>query len=397
MNNYIVAILLLFSEAIFAQTKIDSLEMQNLHLDKELFEQSQQIEKLKDQLNQQNNIADTAGKVIDWSAMIFSLFVIILGFAGWFAGSKFAKIDELKKELEDLLKEFKGQLDKEQKAIVELKQDFEKDKELSFKLLFPIIEGQWFSYQGDSEKAIHRFKEVQQLIPEHPIVINRLNKLLIDSGKLDEAISNLEKFTLKFPDNTKVKYRLAQAYRRNRQLDNAESVIKDVAFSKNNASALYEYGTIKLLKQDFKDAEDALIKSNRAYIAESGTPRDWVFVNLALSQFLQNKTDLADINIRKSIEILKEKLERIPKHPNVNGSLGFALVIEQTNLIEANNLLKKSLLLGLPIMIACSFRDRLLLFQTLKKEDKKINDILNMLNVYIQSESQKIKEVESDQ
>ena len=48
-------------------------------------------------------------------------------------------------------------------------------------------------------------------------------------------------------------------------------------------------------------------------------------------------------------------------------------------------------------MIACSFRDRLLLFQALKKEDKKINEILNMLNTYIQSESKKINEVESDQ
>jgi predicted Zn-dependent protease len=367
--------------------------MQNLRLRQEFSEQSQQIEKLKEQLNQQNNIADTAGKVIDWSAMIFGLFVIILGFAGWFAGNKFAKIDELKKELEDLLKGFKEQFTVEQNSISELKREFEKEKDASLKTLFPIIEGQWYSYQGDSDAAIERFKEVQKIIPEHPIVMSKLNKLLIYSGKIDEAIKNLESLTAKYPDDVKIKYILAEAYRRNGQLDIAENVIREVALTSNHPTSLYEYGTIKLRKKEFAVAEEILIKSHRSYTSEDGEPRVWVLTNLALAQLLQNKTDLSKVNITKSIEILKNRIQRTPKHQFFWANLGLALVVEQKSLAEAHEAFKKAVNFGLQVSLAQSYQERLELILEIRGDNKQIRSMIATLKECIEDNKLKSNEI----
>lgn len=394
MKKYIIIILLGICHPLFAPpTKIDSLEMQNKELSLQVKKQNEKIEKLNEEIKEQNNIADTAGKVIDWSAMIFGLFVIILGFAGWFAGSKFAKIDELKKELEDLLKGFKEQFSIEQKSISDLKIDFEKEKEVSLKTLFPIIEGQWYSYQGDSETAIERFKEVQKIIPEHPIVISKLNKLLIYSGKIEEAIKNLEILTVKYPNDLKVKYILAEAYRRNGQLDVAEDVIKEVALTTNHATSLYEYGTIKLRKKEFSEAEEILIKSHRSYTGEGGEPRVWVLTNLALAQLLQNKTDLSKSNVKKSIEILKDRIQRTPKHPFFWGNLGLATVVEQENLTEAHKIFKTAISLGLQLTLAQSYLDRLELILEIRGENKLIKEMIATLKGYIEDNYQKSSEM----
>jgi len=100
--------------------KINNFVSNNKDLNLQLQQTSKEIKDLKNELLKHTSISDTAGKIIDWSAMIFGLFVIILGIAGWIAGKEFSEVRKLKVELKELLSEFRLELKKEQREIEDL-------------------------------------------------------------------------------------------------------------------------------------------------------------------------------------------------------------------------------------------------------------------------------------
>ena len=124
--------------------------------------------------------------------MFFAIFVLILGFAGYIASKRFNKVEELAKEYEKLLTAANERYSREIADIKNLKENFEKEKEVSLKLLFPLLEAQWFFYQGDFEKTIMSYKKAQLIQPNNVLINNKLNKILVETGRIEEAIKNLE-------------------------------------------------------------------------------------------------------------------------------------------------------------------------------------------------------------
>jgi len=223
------------------------------------------------------------------------------------------------------------------------------------------------------------------LIPEHPILINRINRILVDNGKVGEAINNLENLVGKYPENTKIKYRLAQAYRRNGQLDAAEQVAKESLKQKESASSLYEFGTIKLLKREFAEAENILIQANRKFIIETGNPTYWVYTNLAISQLVMKKKEEFQNNINKAKENISNRLKRTPNHPNLHGNYGMCLLLEQNP--NASDYFEKSFKLNIPISIARSYEKRITLIKEIEGKNFITQPSIKIIRSYIKKKN----------
>ena len=331
--------------------------------------------------NNQEKI-DFAGKIIDWSGWLFSLMVIILGIAGWIASNRFSKLDETRKELEGLLKNTEGQLANQIEQIENLKKGFQEEKEIAIKLLFPVMEAQWFNYHGDFEKAISAYKRAQKIKPDEKLIANKLNKLLIERGDYDEAIGNLENLIKKYPNDIILNRRLAEGYRRMSQFDSAESVIEKVLKIDNHPSLHYELGCVRLFLGRYSEAEKSFTNANRFFYLEDGRPRNWVYVNLSIVQHLLNKKKEAEINAKKAREILESRIKTTPNNPQIWSYYGLSYLSGKTNYQKALNAFKQATSLNLPKSLAKSALDRILILQ--KETDVKlVDEIVELFENYI--------------
>lgn len=392
MKTTLTIILVLVGGFILAQEEIQyqkpDIEFENL---------SQEISKIKSELeikvgilenkieelhqNNQEKI-DFAGKIIDWSGWLFSLMVIILGIASWIATNRFSKLDETRKELERLLMRTEGQLASQIKEIENLKKEFQKEKEIAIELLFPILEAQWFNYQGDFDKSISAYKRAQKIKPDDKLIAYKLNKLLIERGELQEAIKNLETLIKKFPDNVPLNRRLAEGYRRIGEFDSAEIVIKKVLEKVDFPSMHYELGCVRLFSGNYSEAEDSFKNANRFFYSEDGRQRYWVYVNLSITQSLMNKKDQAEFNATEARKILESRIKTTPKNPHIWSYLGLAYLTGKKNYQKALNSFKQAIEFRLPVSLAKSALDRILILHS-ESESKLVQKIIITIEEYI--------------
>ncbi|MEZ4772593.1 MAG: tetratricopeptide repeat protein [Bacteroidia bacterium] len=366
----------------FKETKKNILQLNNeLEIKYRILENK--IEGLNS-TNQEKN--DIAGKIIDWSAWLFSLMVLILGIAGWVAADRFSKIDLIRKELKELLGKTKTELDKQINEIEHLKAEFEREKEIAIDLMFPILEAQWFNYQGDFDKSISAYKRAQKIKPDYKLISYKLNKLLIEKGIFKEAIKNLEVLIEKYPDDIQLNRRLAEGYRRIGDFDSAEIVINKVLSKVDYPSVHYELGCIKLFSAKYKEAEESFKKANRFFFSEDGMYRYWVYVNLAIVQKLMGNQEESRLNSNKAIEILEPRTKSTPKNPHIWSYLALAYLSEKDNYKKSLHAFEQAIQYNLPISLATSALDRVsLLVDHIenKIEKKSIHEIKDFLKKYV--------------
>lgn len=353
-----------------------------------LMQEQGAIKKLVKDLDLKQDLAlDTAGKIIDWSgwfftifAVLFTIFTVIITVAAFIAKKRFDQIDELKKEFETSLNEARSNFKDELKQINRLKTDFEEESKINMELLFPLLEGQWFFYQGDYEKAISSYQAAKKIKPDHPVIFNRLNKLLVETGRMEEAIEDLKLAVKNAPEDIDLKRRLAQSYRRNNEFGKAEILLKEILEKQNYAPAEYELGCIKLFSNQLGKAEQYFEMANRGFMNFDGNPRYWATVNLAIAQQLQNKTAEALNNAQEAQKVLQGFASKIPNNPQVWIYLGVSYLIGKRKAYQkAIDAFQKAKEFGLPHALAESAKARvdLLLTDISNKSKEKIMELLS--------------------
>ncbi len=383
MRIILFLILILNVNIILAQEKQDTSKKVNQYglVIEKVNENAELIRTLKEDLRNNNTVSNFASHVIDFSAFFLAFIAIFLAIIGYIGYRDVREIRSMKNNFNDLLDSFQRELNIEKKNIEKLMNSFEEEKKKSLEVLFPIMEGQLFYYNGNNEKALQSFKEAQKITSSHPILINRINRILVDRGDVSEAISNLELLADKMPNDYKIKYRLAQAYRRNKQLDTAKQIIQQSIELKNDASALYEQGTIEMLTLNYQTAENILIESNRVFTKKKGGPKYWVFTNLAMCQLILGKEKEALRNIEKCKVELNRRISKTPKHPNPYANYGLCLLMEQNE--EASNYFSKAIEYQIPYLIAESIKERIEIIENIDWKDFRVEPSLKILKNYL--------------
>lgn len=333
----------------------------------------------------QDLVIDFAGKIIDWSAMFFGVFVVIITIAGFVAARRFSKLDEARKELDALLLQTQKEINEKLNELADLRIQFDEERENSLKILFPIVEGEWFLYQGEYERAITAYREAHKIKPNHPRIFDKLNKLLIDNGQIDEAIINLEKVRENDPENIRALQQLGKAYRRKHQYEKAIPLLeKCLRIDPRYAPAEHDLGSIFLFQKKFEIAEEKLLSAHRHAIDYSGKPTHWNCISLAITQQILGKKEASLKNFKVAERIIAELLAKTPQNPDLLAYLGIVqLSSGEKQYQEALQLFQKAISLKLPFASADSMRVRLeLMFpDSANGIIKTINDLLeNRLN-----------------
>lgn len=350
------------------------------------------LEKQIEEINRANEINTArneslpvlADLIISWSGIIFTIFSVLVVGAGIYTGIQITEIRKMRIELDKILGEAKNSFSKQSADIEKLKISFDDEQKKSMKLLFPLIEGQFNFYQGDYDKALSAFLEAQKIDPDHPIIVRHLYRILSNLGRPQEAIQQLEYLLEKNPKDKAIKYRLAQSYRRNNQLDYAEKIVREAAEVDKFPPAIYEYGTIQLFKGNFEEAESNLLEANKLFLKEEGVYKYWVFINLSIAQLRLKKIAESKTNAAKAIEITTKLLKTAPKNPQYLANYALAKFISKEDLDDAINSLETSLSLSLPVEIARSGMEKLEILNIEFKEPK-ISEIIKTLVGYIKT------------
>jgi tetratricopeptide (TPR) repeat protein len=103
--------------------------------------------------------------------------------------------------------------------------------------------------------------------------------------------------------------------------------------------------------------------------------------------------DLSKLNVKKSIEILKNRIQRTPKHQFFWANLGLAIVIEQENMSEAHEAFKKAINFGLQASLAQSYQERLELILEIRGNNKQVKNMIATLKSYIEENKLKSNEI----
>lgn len=389
MRFITTSLFLIFSVYLFGQnTDTDAIELAK-ELQAELQMTKVEIEKLNlkiDNVEKGNNgIVGVSNTIISWSGRIFAIFAALLSIATVYSGYQISQIRKIKNDLEDLYTKSKKEIEDQKSELESLRTDFEKDKEDSLKLLFPLIRGQWYFYQGDYEKSLSAFLQAKKIQPNHPEIIRNLYRILANTGKTEEAIQNLEKLHKEFPDDKVIKYRLAQTYRRNGQLENAEIVIKDAAINDKYPPALYEYGSILMNSNRLKEAEEIFIEANRQFLIDEGVTKYWVFVNLSLTQLLLGKIEESKRNADKVFEIVSTQLKLAPSNAQLYSNLGLSYLLKGENPQMGKGEFVKSTEKNLPSGIAKSMINKIELINRVK-ESPVNQETIKLLKSYLEKE-----------
>jgi tetratricopeptide (TPR) repeat protein len=379
-----ISIILFFSQS-FSQnlTPRDSSLLKIEANYKSLSEKLNEIEKTANKAQtESNNLSTVADLIISWSVYIFTIFSILLAFASVYTGFQINNIRKAKEEFTSLISDMKSKFKKQAKGFDELKMQFEKEKEKSLKLLFPLIEGQIHFINGNYERALKMYTEADFIEPNHPRILKHLYWLIANTGRLEEAILKLEKLNKEIPNDKIVKSRLAEAYRRNKNYDKAELIVKDLALIDKYPHGIYEYGAILQRKKNYVDAEKYFIESNKYFLMEDGIERFWVYLSIALTQLVNNKSHESLENAQKSVTLSKENLTKRPNNPHCFISLCIGQILVNIDDIEAEISLQKAIANALPIELAKSAIEKLNLIEGNKKS-KVLNKLKITLNQYI--------------
>lgn len=257
----------------------------------------------------QDTILDFAGKIIDISALFFGIFVAILAVAGWIATKRFSQIDQIRKDLENTLNEGRAKIESELKELNALKESFIGEREKLLQILIPLVEGELHYTKGHYPEAIAAYQKAYAIKPEHPRIYKRLNKLLTDYGRFDEAIANLEILHSKIPDDSEIVFRLGQAYRRNNQFEFAEKYLnKAIAMKADYVVPRVELGLIALFKADYETAENYFKIAYRNHLRIRGKQSYKMLIYIATSQLCLKKYEESLKNFKNAFELVSSEL-----------------------------------------------------------------------------------------
>lgn len=337
-----------------------------------------------DRLEKENdNLAGIASTIISWSGIIFTIFSVILIIVSIYTGVQITKIREIKKDLESLYSKAEKEIVRHSQEIKELKDKFEIEKKKSLSILFPLIEGQWYFYHGNYDKALKAFQKAKEIEPTHPKIIRNLYRILAQMGRVEEAISELERLNKEYPTNKMIKYRLAQAYRRNNQLDVAEEIIKNLALEGKFDRALYEYGTILLFLKKYKQAEQCLKEANRQLLISESNTKHWVYINLAIAQIASGNVEKGLINAAIMIDKVENMLKKTPRHPHLLLNLGFAQLLVDGKNGDGFSNIEKAIDNHLPVEFAKSMKIKVQILKEVNFVMKHGKKVVNILESYI--------------
>jgi len=284
------------------------------------------IQNLQASLENSKNLSQISDKLISWTTLIITLFSIFLVGAGFFTGIRVKEIKKIKVELENLLLRSENTLNENRKSVEALNAVFEKEKNLQMRLIFPLIKGENSFLQGDYFNAFYHYNEAKVISPNHPWLINFI-WLLINSGRFEEAKRYLTHQLETDPDNNDVKYYLAHVYRRQNELDKAEKLIEPVATDCKHALSLYEYATILFIKGQYKRAENIYKEASEQHLL----PDLFTYLNLAITQIINNNSTEAIVNAKKAKELIEKELLKNPNNPHLLLQQGIAKLITMEN------------------------------------------------------------------
>jgi len=337
-----------------------------------------EIQNLKISAENTKNLSQIADSIISWTGIIFTIFAVILLVTSFYTGIQIREIRKTKKEVKRILADAKKVLKKQSRAIENLKKEFEKEKDLHLKLMFPLIEGELSFQQGDIRKALYHYNEAKEISPNHPS-LKKFSWLLINTGKFKEAIQNLEAQLKIIPDDKEAIYYLAHAYRRNNQIDIAEQLIKPIATKSKYPRALYEYASILLRKKDFENAERMFIEANHYYPIN-----DWFcYLSLSFTQVILNKQKNAVKNAKKAKQIIKKELLKTPTSAHLILQLGLVKLIRNEK--DGAETVKLSISKEPPIENAKSAFEKLELLETISPSTQ-ISHAIELLKKYCKNE-----------
>jgi len=291
-----------------------------------------------------------ADHIISWSAFLLALIatiIILISFAvGWWVSKL---LSEIRKET----KAFKSTQDE----INKLKEEFGREKETAIKVLFPLVEGQRYYDEGKSKKALAKYKEASELKPNDPKIFSRLMKLLMENGKIDEAIKRLRDTFGRFETDEEIHLQLGKAYRRNDDYYAAENEIKKALnLNESSAQAHYEIGTIYLFNKKFDQAKRHLQRAIGYHRNQADYTAYWIYPSLWIAKhFLKD----GDNNILDAEEIkIKERIATAPKNSSLWATQGLNRFCLK-NFEQSYRSFKEAVKLGLPIELAKSMLRRI--------------------------------------
>jgi tetratricopeptide (TPR) repeat protein len=186
---------------------------------------------------------------------------------------------------------------------------------------------------GRNEDAQQVLSEARQKLPDSASIRIALGDISIGQGKVNDAITEYKQALELDPGDVGAKFKLAVAYRRNKQLDQASQTFDEVAsVDKEYPGLALERGLLYELSgrtaEALKAYEDALAKA----------PED---TDLMLRVGC-GKVSVSEAQAKDAEELLKKVLGKRPGSAEANFCLGRARLLIGTNLAEALKTLQRA-------------------------------------------------------
>lgn len=354
----IVILFFLNSIPLFSQDST-SVNIQNIKDD---------ISQLKQDASKQNELKESllikaehdieiASKIIDWSAMIFTVLTVILVIAGAIGLKEFSNIRKIESEMKTLNNEMKNEIENikniknlVQKEIDDIKKNNAKESKDFLKIVYLLNEGISYYQSGDLAHAIESFLKVKEINPHDYEATCYLARSYIGQEKYEYALKIAKSALDLNPKPSRAHMIIGEAYRRLKEYDKAINSIKKSIELERRSSTLNNLGYSYIRKQDFENAlntfresleirrnnpaaccglaqsylKKGLPKEAKEYFREAillakedimkGTTYVWPYYNLAFSHMALNNIDDCHSTLNIALEmnknpaIIKEQL-----------------------------------------------------------------------------------------
>ena len=341
------------------------------------------LDRLQDKLDQillnDQAIGATANNIVAWTGFVLTAFVFLLGAGAWFTGNRFNEIEKIRRELKEVLEMRKKEIAEEKNTIQDLYAQFEQERDIRMKIVFPVLEGQWFYYQGNRDRAIAAFQEAYQLAPQESLIVEQLGKFFMEKGQIYEAIQLYEPLVNSQP-SALLWNRLAQAYRRVQRFDDAQkALMASLALEPDRVTALYELGRIYMDVDDFSNAEKYFSQAKHSHYAKHKTYPPYILINLALSQLALDREAEAMVNAELARPIIDGELAKRPGVADLWTYLGIYHLIKKHDR-SALSAFQKAQKASIPPGHIPSFKLRVNLATRNRKTNDSITQIHAILN-----------------
>lgn len=343
--------------------------------------QTQRLDRLEDKLDQA--IGATANNIVGWSGFVLTALVFLIGAGAWFAGNRFNEIEKIRKELSQLLGNTRSEVQQEMEQLKAMKADFDQERDKTFRLVFPLLQAEWYFQRGDFGRSLAAYREAQSIEPGSTDINRRINKILTFEGNFQEAIENLAVLLRDEPENCDYLVTLAENYRRLGDYEQAKSIARKALLIRPDfGTAAYELGSAELYSGNFSEAEKAFAKSVDLFLRYDGNPRFFALTNLAFSEWQLDRSKAVAKTAKRARDHIKGKLVNVPTNTNLLANLGLAETL-LGNYRAAVSAFKKSIVHGLPTEPAKSMKKRIDLI-AMRVNNKSIEKIQALLEEIIQ-------------